>query len=131
MKGAKIGTNCNIGDHAFIEDGAVLGNRVTVKNQALIWSSIHIMSDVFIGPRVTFTNDRFPRSARNLDVEEVNLRYSSTSRWLEQTVVHKGASIGAGAVIGPGLTIGPYAMIGAGSVVTKGVPGHWNLTDTR
>lgn len=118
MKGAKIGNRCSFGDHAFVESGAVIGNCVTVKNQVLIWDGVIIEDDVFVGPRVTFTNDRFPRSPRGRSAAD---RYESIESWLVQTKVRQGASIGAGATICPGIELGRHCMIAAGSVVTKSV----------
>ena len=120
MKGAKIGKNCNIGGHSFVEGGAIIGNGVTVKNGVLIWEGINIEDGVFIGPNVLFTNDRYPRSPR-CDHLKVAERYQEKSRWLVQTTIKKGASLGAGAIIGPGVTVGEFATIGAGAVVTKNV----------
>ncbi len=119
MQGAKIGCNVNIGDHAFIEGGATIGNNVTVKNQVCIWEGVTIEDDAFIGPRVTFTNDRYPRSPR---MAEAHARYSSRANWLATTIVRKGCSIGAAATICPGIELGPYCVIGAGAVVTRDVP---------
>jgi acetyltransferase-like isoleucine patch superfamily enzyme len=119
MSGVRIGSGCNIGDHAFLETGAVVGNNVTIKNQVLIWEGITIQDDVFIGPRVTFTNDRYPRSPR---MPEARARYQSKDGWLERTVVRRGCSIGAGAILCPGLDLGEYAVIAAGAVVTRDVP---------
>ncbi len=121
MAGAVVGRDCNIGDHAFIESGAVLGDRVTVKNQVLIWDGVSIADEVFVGPGVTFTNDRHPRSGR---MPAVAPRYADPGRWRVGTRVDRGASLGAGAVILPGVTIGRYAMVGAGAVVTHDVPPH-------
>ncbi len=113
MKGAVVGENCKIGDHSFIESGARLGNRVTVKNGCLIWHGVDLRDDVFVGPGVVFTNDMTPR-----------VRYPTTAEdWLE-TVVLEGASIGANTTVLSGIRIGRNAMIGAGSVVTKDVPDH-------
>jgi acetyltransferase-like isoleucine patch superfamily enzyme len=108
---AVIGEDCNLCDHTFFENKVVLGNRVTVKCGVQLWDGITIEDDVFIGPNVTFTNDPFPRS------KQYPKSYS-------QTLVRKGASIGANATILPGLTIGQYAMVGAGAVVTKDVPAY-------
>jgi UDP-2-acetamido-3-amino-2,3-dideoxy-glucuronate N-acetyltransferase len=55
MKGAVIGRDCNIGDHAFIEAGARIGDRVTVKNQAMVWDGVDVGDDVFVGPGASFT----------------------------------------------------------------------------
>jgi len=119
MSGAKIGSRVNIGDHAFVESGAVVGDNVTLKNQVCVWEGITIEDDVFVGPRVTFTNDRLPRSPRMAAVVE---RYASKQNWLQQTTVQRGCSIGAAATICPGITLGAFSMIAAGSVVTKDVP---------
>jgi UDP-2-acetamido-3-amino-2,3-dideoxy-glucuronate N-acetyltransferase len=123
MKGAVIGRDCNIGDHAFIESGARIGDRVTVKNQAMVWDGVEIADDVFVGPGVSFTNDMFPRSARML-LPAVVARYHAQARWLTRTRVERGASLGARSVILPDLTIGAYAVVGAGAVVTRDVPSH-------
>jgi len=106
---AKIGRDCNICSHVFIENDVVIGDRVTIKNGVQLWDGIRIDDDVFIGPNVTFTNDPFPRS-------------KTRPRLFAQTAVQYGASIGGGAVILPGVTVGALAMVGAGAVVTRSVP---------
>lgn len=123
MKGAVIGRDCNIGDHAFIEGGARIGDRVTIKNQAMVWDGVEIGDDVFIGPGVTFTNDRWPRSGR-LPLPAVASRYREPVGWLVRTRVESGASLGARCVILPGVRIGAAAMIAAGAVVTRDVAPH-------
>lgn len=109
MEGAKIGADCNICSHVLIENDVEIGDRVTVKSGVQIWNGISIFDDVFIGPNVTFTNDKYPRSKIYPDE-------------FEKIVIKKGASIGANATILPGITVGSEAMIGAGSVVTRNVP---------
>lgn len=111
LEGAKLGKDCNICSHVFIENDVTIGNRVTVKQGVQIWDGIKIGDDVFIGPNATFTNDIRPRSKQ---YPEKFLR----------TIIKKGASIGANATILPGITIGEGAMIGAGSVVTKDIPAN-------
>ena len=106
---ARIGRDCNINAHCFIENDVVLGDRVTVKCGVYLWDGLRVSDDVFIGPNATFTNDRLPRSKQYPDS-------------FPQTVIERGASIGAAAVILPGLTIGAGAMVGAGAVVTRDVP---------
>lgn len=118
MAGAMIGADCNIGDHAFVETGARIGNGVTIKNNVLIWKGIHIADYAFIGPNVVFTNDRCPRSSR---MPLMKQRALSEKDWLVETFVEEGASIGANATILPGVRLGRYCMVGAGSVVTKDV----------
>ena len=121
LEGARVGRDCNIGDHVFIESGARIGHRVTVKNNVMIWNGVTIEDDAFIGPGVIFTNDRYPRSPR---MSEVADRYARPKSWLVPTRVCQGAAIGAGAVVLCGITIGHFATIGAGSVVTRHVPDH-------
>ena len=109
MVKARIGEKCNIGDHCFVESGAVIGNRVTIKNGVSVWDHIHIEDDVFLGPNAVLTNDLWPRSGdRNWQASD--------------TVIEKGATIGANTTILCGIRIGSYAMIGAGAVVAKDVP---------
>ncbi|MCC4816398.1 dTDP-6-deoxy-3,4-keto-hexulose isomerase [Vibrio lentus] len=111
LKGATIGNNCNICAHTFIENDVIIGNNVTIKSGVYLWDGIQIENDVFIGPCVTFANDKFPRSKQYPDE-------------FPKTVIQKGASIGANATILPSVVIGPNAMIGAGAVVTKDVPSN-------
>lgn len=108
---ARIGNNCNICAHVFIENDVVIGNNVTVKSGVQIWDGVTIEDDVFIGPNVTFTNDLVPRSKQY-------------PKEFAKTTVKKGASIGANSTIVAGHTVGEYALIGAGSVVTKDVPDY-------
>ncbi|AOA59802.1 dTDP-6-deoxy-3,4-keto-hexulose isomerase [Acinetobacter larvae] len=111
LAGAKIGDHCNICAHTFIENDVSIGNNVTIKSGVYVWDGIHLADDVFVGPCVTFTNDKKPRSKQYSDE-------------YPRTVVEKGASIGANATILPGIRIGQKAMVGAGAVVTKDVPDH-------
>jgi len=109
LSGARIGNDCNICSHCFIEDDVVVGDRVTIKNGVQLWDGVRVGDDVFIGPNVTFSNDKFPRSKRY-------------ARPVLQTHVESGASIGAGATLLPGIKVGRNAMVGAGAVVTRSVP---------
>jgi UDP-2-acetamido-3-amino-2,3-dideoxy-glucuronate N-acetyltransferase len=113
LDGAEVGADCNICDHAFVEGGARIGDRVTVKNASLIWDGVQIADDVFIGPRVTFTNDLRPRIGFAVDPADY-----------VRTTVRRGASLGANVTVVCGVTIGEYAMVAAGAVVTRDVPPH-------
>ena len=124
MKGAHVGRDCNGGDLGFIEDGAWVGDGVTIKNQVMVWNGVRIADGAFIGPGVIFTNDRNPRSPRGGGVPEIARRYSADANWLAETHVGEGAAIGAGAVILPGLSIGTDAMVAAGAVVTAEFAAH-------
>jgi UDP-2-acetamido-3-amino-2,3-dideoxy-glucuronate N-acetyltransferase len=106
---AVIGDNCNICSHCFIENDVIIADNVTIKSGVQLWDGIIIESKVFIGPNVTFSNDKYPRSKRYPDE-------------FSKTTIKEGASIGAGATILPSITIGTKAMVGAGAVVTRNVP---------
>lgn len=103
--GCAIHPDCTIHSHVWIGDTVVIGHRVKIQAFAFIPNGVTIEDDVFIGPHVCFTNDRHPPS----------------TNW-EQTVVKKGAAIGANATILPGVTIGEDALVGAGAVVTCDIP---------
>ena len=109
LPGARIGNDCNICDHVFIENDVVVGDRVTVKSGVQLWDGLRVGDDVFIGPNATFSNDKYPQSKRY-------------QQKVLQTHIANGASIGSGANILPGLKIGTRAMVGAGAVVTRDVP---------
>jgi len=115
MKNAVIGERCNIGEGAFIEGGAVLGNYVTVKNGVCVWDRVTIEDYVFLGPHATFTNDKIPRSHPDYR--------TAPDDWLPIRI-GEGATIGANATIVCGHTLGPWCFVGAGAVVTRDVPAH-------
>ena len=104
---AEIGENCKIHSHVWIGNGVKIGNNVAIQAFSFIPEGVTIEDNVFIGPRVTFTNDKHPPSGRE--------------NW-QKTVVKSGASLGAACTILPGITIGKNAKIGAGSVVTRDIP---------
>ena len=108
---AIIGRECNICANVFVENDVCIGDRVTVKCGVQLWDGLRIEDDAFIGPNVTFCNDRFPRS-KNYPEQFL------------KTIVKRGASISANATILPGVTIGEGAMVGAGAVVVRDVPAH-------
>jgi UDP-2-acetamido-3-amino-2,3-dideoxy-glucuronate N-acetyltransferase len=109
LDGARIGENCNINCHTFIESDVELGNQVTVKAGVYLWNGIAVEDRVFIGPNVTFTNDKYPRSKQ----------YPES---FQRTILREGCSIGANATILGGVEVGCFAIVGAGSVVTRSVP---------
>ena len=111
LPGARIGRNCNINCHVFIENDVIVGDNVTVKPGVQLWNGLRIGNNAFIGPNVTFINDRYVRSK----IEPVQR---------EGTIVEDGATIGAGAVIMCGTRIGENSFIAAGSVVTRDVPAN-------
>ncbi len=109
LPGARIGRDCNLCDHTFIENDVTIGDEVTLKCGVYVWDGVELQDRVFVGPNVTFTNDKYPRSRQH------PAQYA-------RTVVCRGASLGANATILPGLRIGEKAMVGAGAVVTRDVP---------
>lgn len=109
MSNCTIGENCNLGQNVMVSPGVVLGKNVKVQNNVSIYTGVKCQDDVFLGPSMVFTNIVNPRSAIVRKDQYV------------ETLVEKGASIGANATIVCGNTIGKYAMIGAGAVVTHDV----------
>lgn len=112
MPNCIIGENCNIGQNVVVSPEVVLGKNVKVQNNVSIYSGVKCEDDVFLGPSMVFTNVSNPRSG-------VNRRGQ-----YEQTLVMKGASIGANATIVCGNNIGRFSFVGAGAVVTKDVPDY-------
>lgn len=114
---AVIGRDCIIGRGAYIENGVLLGDRVKVQTNALLFKPANIGDDVFIGPAAIFANDRYPRSS----TPDGQLKRDGD--WTaEGVVVEQGASIGARSVILPGVRIGRFAIVAAGAIVTRDVP---------
>lgn len=109
LPNAQIGENCNICAHTLIENNVKIGNNTTIKSGVFIWDGVHIAENVFIGPNVSFTNDKHPHSKQYPE------KFLST-------IIEQGASIGANATLLPNIKIGKNAMVGAGAVVTKDVP---------
>lgn len=109
MKDCSIGKGCNIGQNVVVSPKVQLGANVKVQNNVSIYTGVICEDDVFLGPSMVFTNVTNPRSAIIRRGE------------YQETVVRKGASIGANATIVCGNEIGAYCLIGAGSVVTKKV----------
>jgi len=116
MKGCSIGNNCNIGQNVFIAGNVVLGNNVKVQNNVSLYEGVVCQDDVFLGPSCVFTNVINPRSAVSRKDE------------FKQTLIKKGATVGANATIICGVTIHEFAFIGAGAVVAKSVPAYALVT---
>ncbi len=86
---------------------------MTVKNACLIWDGVEIGDEVFVGPRVTFTNDLRPR-----------IGFAVPAGEYVRTTVRHGATLGANVTVVCGVTVGRYAMAGAGAVISRDVPDH-------
>jgi len=110
--GARIGDHCSLGQNVFIGNEVVIGNNVKIQNNVSIYDNVILEDDVFCGPSMVFTNVYNPRSAVSRKNEYRN------------TLVKKGATLGANCTIVCGVTIGEHAFIGAGSVVNRDVPNY-------
>jgi acetyltransferase-like isoleucine patch superfamily enzyme len=113
LPGARVGADCNICDHVFVEGGVRIGDRVTVKNGVLLFDGVTIDDDVFVGPGVVFTNDRNPRA-----------EVKKSGAQLLPTTLRRGATLGANSVVVCGVEIGEYALVAAGAVVTRDVEAY-------
>ena len=112
MPGAVIGRGCSLGQNVLVSTGCILGDNVKVQNNVSIYTGVVLEDDVFCGPSMVFTNVVNPRS------------HVSRKDEYRETLVKRGASLGANCTIVCGHTIGAYAFIGAGAVVTKDVPDY-------
>jgi len=108
MGGAKIGSDCVIGQNVFVGGEAIIGDRCKIQNNVSVYDGVVLEDEVFLGPSCVLTNDRTP---------------SAVGEWeISKTLIKRGASIGANSTIICGVTIGKGAMVGAGAVVTHDVP---------
>lgn len=112
MSGAKIGKNCSLGQNVNVGGKAIIGDGVKIQNNVSVYDNVVLEDDVFCGPSCVFTNVINPRA------------FVERKHEYKQTVIKRGASIGANATVVCGVTVGEYALIGAGSVVTKDVPAY-------
>ena len=110
MTGAKIGRACNLGQNVVVSPQVVIGNNVKIQNNVSLYTGVILEDDVFCGPSMVFTNVINPRS------------HVPRKNEYQQTLVRRGASLGANTTVVCGHTIGQYAFVGAGAVVTKDVP---------
>ena len=110
MSGCTIGEDCNIGQNVVISPDVVLGRNCKIQNNVSVYTGVRCEDDVFLGPSMVFTNVLNPRSAVSRKAE------------YRETIIERGASVGANATIVCGHRLGAYRLIGAGSVVTKDVP---------
>lgn len=112
MKNCRIGVGCNIGQNVVISPDVIIGNNVKIQNNVSVYTGCILEDDVFCGPSMVFTNVVNPRS-------HIVRRHE-----FQQTLVKKGASLGANCTIVCGVTIGRYAFVGAGAVVTRDIPDY-------
>jgi UDP-2-acetamido-3-amino-2,3-dideoxy-glucuronate N-acetyltransferase len=110
--GAKIGLGCSFGQNVFVGNKVVIGNDCKVQNNVSVYDNVILEDGVFCGPSMVFTNVYNPRSL----IERKN-EY-------RDTLVKKGATLGANCTIVCGVTIGAFSFVGAGAVVNKSVPDY-------
>lgn len=107
---ARIGENCSLGQNVFVANDVIIGNNVKIQNNVSVYDAVRLEDDVFCGPSMVFTNVYNPRSAVNRKAE------------YQQTVVRRGATLGANCTIVCGVTIGEHAFVGAGALINRDVP---------
>ena len=112
MSGATIGARCSLGQNVFVAAGVSIGSNVKIQNNVSIYAGVVLEDDVFCGPSCVFTNVINPRS-------EIPRKDQ-----YKQTLVRRGATIGANATVVCGVTIGRYAFVAAGAVVRSDVPDY-------
>jgi UDP-2-acetamido-3-amino-2,3-dideoxy-glucuronate N-acetyltransferase len=118
MPGARIGRDCVLGQNIYVGRDVVIGDNAHIQNNVSVYENVTLEEDVFCGPSMVFTNVINPRS-----------HVPRKDEFLD-TLVRRGASIGANATILCGTTIGRYAFIGAGAVVTRDVPDYALMVGT-
>ncbi len=110
--GARIGARCSLGQNVFVGNRVVIGDRVKIQNNVSVYDNVTLEDDVFCGPSMVFTNVYNPRAAVERKSE------------YRDTLVRRGATLGANCTIVCGVTIGEYAFVGAGAVVNRDVPAY-------
>lgn len=110
--GARIGQGVSLGQNVFVGNKVVIGDRCKVQNNVSVYDNVTLEEGVFCGPSMVFTNVYNPRSLIDRKSE------------YRDTLVKKGATLGANCTIVCGVTIGAYAFVGAGAVVNKDVPDY-------
>jgi UDP-2-acetamido-3-amino-2,3-dideoxy-glucuronate N-acetyltransferase len=108
--GAEIGMGCSLGQNVFIGNKVTIGNNVKIQNNVSVYDNVHLEDDVFCGPSMVFTNVYNPRSFIERKTE------------YRDTLVKRGATLGANCTLVCGVTLGEYSLIGAGAVINKDVP---------
>ncbi|MEP3560751.1 MAG: acyltransferase [Marinobacter sp.] len=110
--GARIGKNVSMGQNVFIGNKVTVGDNCKIQNNVSVYDNVHLEEGVFCGPSMVFTNVYNPRSLIERKDE------------YRDTLVKKGATLGANCTIVCGVTIGEYAFVGAGAVINKDVPAY-------
>jgi len=108
--GAVIGARCSLGQNVYVGNRVRIGDNVKIQNNVSVYDNVTLEDDVFCGPSMVFTNVYNPRSAVTRKDE------------YRDTVIRRGATLGANCTIVCGVTVGEQAFVGAGSVVNRDVP---------
>ena len=111
-RGARIGERCSLGQNVFVANRVTIGNNVKIQNNVSVYDNVTLEDDVFCGPSMVFTNVYNPRSAVSRKEE------------YRDTLVKRGATLGANCTIVCGVRIGEYAFVGAGAVIKHNVPDY-------
>lgn len=118
-EGVVIGEKCIISKGVYVDAGVKIGRHVKIQNYVSVYHGVTIEDGVFVGPHVCFTNDLHPRAVN----PDGSLK--AADDWvLSETLIRKGAALGANSTIVCGTTIGAWAIVGSGSVVTRDVPDY-------
>lgn len=120
-RNARIGRYCIVGEKTYIAYDVVIGDLCKLNANVYVCTGVTIEDGCMLCAHVVFTNDVMPRST---DPDVTRLGDSAPGEHTLQTIVRRGATIGANATIGPGLELGSFSMVGMGSVVTRDVPAH-------
>ncbi len=110
--GARIGKGVSLGQNVFVGNKVVIGDNCKIQNNVSVYDNVTLEEGVFCGPSMVFTNVYNPRSLIERKSE------------YRDTLVKKGATLGANCTIVCGVTIGEYAFVGAGAVINKSVPAY-------
>lgn len=110
--GATIGRGCSLGQNVFVGNKVKIGNNVKIQNNVSVYDNVTLEDDVFCGPSMVFTNVTNPRA------------HVSRKSEYRDTLVKRGATLGANCTIVCGVTVGEFAFVGAGSVITRDVPAY-------
>lgn len=108
--GSVIGSSCVLGQNVFVGNKVIIGNGVKIQNNVSVYDNVTLEDDVFCGPAMVFTNVYNPRA------------FIKRKQEYKNTLVKKGATLGANCTIVCGVTIGEYAFIGAGALINEDVP---------
>lgn len=110
--GARVGKNVSMGQNVFVGNKVTVADNCKIQNNVSVYDNVHLEEGVFCGPSMVFTNVYNPRSLIERKSE------------YRETLVKKGATLGANCTVVCGVTINEYAFVGAGAVINKDVPAY-------